>query len=366
MDSERELGKYKIVTIGGGTGHFALLDGLKQVNDPNLITAIPHTVDDGGSSGQLIAEFGVLPPGDARQCALALAPQVRQRTLADKFNFRFPEGNGEARLAGHNVGNILISALEYIHGSPETAMADFLETFQIPGRVIPVSNKRSRLVAIPTEGEPIVGESEIDKRAEKPGYDPRNRIVRVMLENELVMNPNVGKAIEAADILIVAPGDLYTSKIPPFLTGGFVDAWHSSRAMKVYCGDLMTKKGETDNMSALNIFQTFFRYLEVDDLDLILLNNHRKLPRDVVKLYQQHGQKPIKADICEATLNGTLKEENLAKAVYPRVYNPKAPRVVLRHNSLLLAETIVTYRSLSVELLDRLEGRKSHLVAVRR
>src|SRR5687767_8236510 len=109
MDRERELKQYKIVTIGGGTGHFALLDGLKLVNDPNLITAIPHTVDDGGSSGKLIAEFGVLPPGDARQCAIALAPQHRQRSLADKLNFRFPEGNGEAKLAGHNVGNLFIS-----------------------------------------------------------------------------------------------------------------------------------------------------------------------------------------------------------------------------------------------------------------
>lgn len=344
MEQVEEQPRLRMLTVGGGTGHFALLDGVKQIVNPNLITAVPHTVDDGGNSGELIAEFGVLPPGDARQCALALAPTARQRALAELFNFRFPASDNGGKLGGSKVGNLLIAALEQIHTSPETAMSSFTDIFDIPGRVIPVSNKRTRLVAHLTEGGPLIGEGNIDHRASQPGFDPDNRIKRVMLESELVVNPNVGRAIEGADLVIVAPGDLYTSKLPAFLVSGFVNAWHSTRALKVYCGDLMTKRGETDNMSAADCLEVFLSYLEEPDVDLLILNDECSLPQDVVKLYQEFGQNPMEAeqDRCQSLLpRARVAVRSLTRPVYPRVYNPKAPMVVLRHHSLALAQSIL-------------------------
>lgn len=337
---EKELLKVPVVTLGGGTGHFALLNALKRVIDPNYITAIPGMSDDGGDSGRLRTELGVLPPGDPRQCMLALASYERQQAIADFFNFRFLNDKKLGGLAGRNIGNINIAALEVMYGCQELALLALMDILNIPGRVIPASHNHVILEAkIKGRDEFIKGESNIDHLGEHADYDRNARIEYIRFDKPAYLNPNAREAIKEAEWLVIAPGDLYTSILPIFLINGLADALMLSKAKIIYCGNLLTKNGETHGFTASNCLAEVKKYIGDRNLDYILLNHDELWPEntdeEVKKLYQAEGKDLIHADTDECAKlfpNSKIIEAPLAR------YVPS--QRIIRHDRVVLADEI--------------------------
>lgn len=231
----------RIVAVGGGHGLATLLRGLKHVT--NNLTAVVTVADDGGSSGRLRRDLGILPPGDIRNCLSALAND--EALLAQLFQYRFPDG--ASGLDGHSFGNLFISALADITGSFEEAVVESGRVLAVQGRVLPATLSNVRLqadVALPYFGSElrVVGESQIP---ESPG-----KIRRVWLEpNNPPATPQVIQAILSAELIVIGPGSLYTSILPNLLVPDLAEAIRSSRALKIYVGNIATQRGETDDYS---------------------------------------------------------------------------------------------------------------------
>ena len=236
----------KIVVIGGGTGTFTVLSGLKEY--PLDLSAIVTMADDGGSTGVLRDELGVLPPGDVRQCLVALSksPQFLRRLM----NYRFTEGG----LKGHSFGNLFLSALEKMAGDFDTAIEMAGEILRIEGRVIPSTLNKVRLMAELPRGKKLQGEHEFH-------YADLMNVRKVFLKPKAHANPKAIQAIRAADLIVVGPGDLYSSLIPNFLVQGIPQAIRSSKAKKVYICNLMTKQEHTKDFTVSDYVQAVERYL---------------------------------------------------------------------------------------------------------
>jgi uncharacterized cofD-like protein len=240
----------RIVAIGGGTGLSTLLRGLKE--HTSNISAVVTVADDGGSSGRLRDELGMAPPGDARQCLVALSDS--ELLLDDLFAYRFPEGGS---LEGHNLGNLLLAALVDMEGDLHHALEAATRLMPIRGEVLPSSvSTQMRLAARTTSGTYIAGESSIGHAGERldaiwiepPGCEP---------------NPAVLAAIAAADAIIIGPGSLYTSILPSFLINGISDAVNAVRVPKVLVCNIATQVGETDHLSAEDHLHEFERHAKV-------------------------------------------------------------------------------------------------------
>src|SRR3990167_1058978 len=212
----------KVVVIGGGTGVFTVLSGLKEYEYE--LSAIVTMADDGGSTGILREEFGILPPGDIRRALVALSTSDN-KILSDLFNYRFKEGAG---LRGHNFGNLLLTALERITGSFSSAIAEAGKILSVEGTVIPVTLEKSRLMAELENGKIIKGEMNIDI----PSHDGHLKIKRVWLEPNANLNAEAKRALLEADAIVLGPGDLYTSLMPNLLIKGFREALRASKAKK--------------------------------------------------------------------------------------------------------------------------------------
>src|SRR3989344_2371375 len=227
--------KPKVVVMGGGTGTFTVLSGLKHY--PVDLTAIVTMADDGGSTGRLRDEFGVLPPGDLRQCLVALSEAGE--VMRKLFNHRFDSGE----LAGHNFGNIFISTLEQVTGSLDQALDVAGRLLNIRGRVIPVTLSKVGLIAELKNGKVLEGESALSD------YQLVSRfgIKKIYLKPKAKANKKAIDAIEDADLVVVGPGNLYASLIPNFLVDGIGRALVASKAKKVYVANLMNKNGHTDD-----------------------------------------------------------------------------------------------------------------------
>jgi uncharacterized cofD-like protein len=256
----------RVVTIGGGTGSYVTLMGLKKYDV--RLTAIVNMIDSGGSSGKLRDELGVLPPGDIRQCLVALA--ASPKLLRDMFNYRFTEGG----LTGHNFGNIFLSVLEKNTGSMKKAISEVGKILRIKGFVAPITFSKSDLCVELADGRTIIGETHIDEveKAEK-----RARIVKAYLEPRAEINEDAAKAISEADFIIIGPGDLYTSVIPNLLVDKSAKLIKNSKAKKIFVLNLMTKYGQTTNYSAKEHLEDLEKYLGKNVIDYILLNT--KKPR---------------------------------------------------------------------------------------
>ncbi|HTY40028.1 MAG TPA: gluconeogenesis factor YvcK family protein [Candidatus Paceibacterota bacterium] len=293
----------RIVVIGGGTGTFMVLSALKNTPDVHL-AAVVSMADDGASTGLLRDQYGVLPPGDIRRALVALSQS--SETLRELFNYRF-EGGG---LHGHNFGNLFLSALEKVTGNFATAVQEASSVLSIEGEVVPVTLDDVRLVARLSDGKIIRGETNIDI----PRTAERARIDEVWLEPEARMNPSVRRVLQAADLIVIGPGDLYTSLVPNLLVQGVSEAIRASKAKKVYVANLMTKYGETHGFGPMDFFREIERYLGRGVLDYAVWNSRRP-PEAVLRRYRReraefidprhlptrHGRtKFIKADLLDA------------------------------------------------------------------
>lgn len=284
----------KIVTFGGGTGHFSLLRGLVESNNPELISAVVGTWDSGGSSGRLRTELGVLPPGDIRQCLLALMEDPKQRQVAQKlFDDRLADIPGPLR--GHSLGNLIAARLEHLYKGADRSVEAERLLFRIRARVLPVSISELNLMAKLEGGEELNGESSIDLRGEKKGYNPKQKIQRIYFETNADPNPEVINAITEAEKIIFSAGDLYTSILPHLLVAGVKEAIETSKAKVVLVLNLMTKVGETDNFKASDYLKAFMYYLGNKSIDYLVANSNG-LDSEILKVYKKDRQQPVEID----------------------------------------------------------------------
>ncbi len=292
----------KIVTIGGGTGSFTVLSGLK--NYPVELTAIISMMDSGGSTGILRDEFGILPPGDVRRALIALSPSSIMRKL---FEYRFEEGNS---FSGHSFGNLFLTALTQIFGGEENAIQKANEILNVKGTVIPVTTNNTQLCAELTDGSFALSESEIGPKPVK----------KIFLSKPAKANKKALVQLKEADAIIIGPGDLYTSIIPNFLVKGIPKAIKKSKATKIFICNIMTK-GETKNFTALDYVNEIENYLGLIP-DLVIMNN-KKPSKKIIVRYLKENSKFVKPNYPGIKLP-MLKEKDyarhdsnkLAKAIY--------------------------------------------------
>ncbi len=272
---------YKIVAIGGGTGLSTLLRGLKR-RTSNL-TAIVTVSDDGGSSGRLQKELGVLPPGDIRNCLVALADD--EALVTDLFRYRFTEGGG---LSGHSFGNLFLAAMSGITGNFDQAIKESSRVLNVVGRVLPATLGVVRLCAELDDGTIVEGESNIS-RATRP-------IKRVFFDPPAAAPlDEVIEAIHDADAIVLGPGSLFTSVVPNFLVSRIAREVADAHAVKVYVCNVMTQPGETDGMNAADHVKALLANAGERVCDYVIVNDQP--PSRLLAAYAQERQVPVEPDL---------------------------------------------------------------------
>ena len=272
---------YKIVAIGGGTGLSTLLRGLKR-RTSNL-TAVVTVSDDGGSSGRLQKELGVLPPGDVRNCLVALADD--EALVTDLFRYRFEEGEG---LTGHSFGNLFLAAMSGITGNFDVAIKESSRVLNIVGRVLPSTLSVVKLCAEFDDGTVVEGESNIPKAGGK--------IKRVFFDPpHATALDEVVEAIRSADAIVLGPGSLFTSILPNFLVDRVAAEVASSNAVKIYVCNVMTQPGETDRMTAADHTEALFRNAVKRVCDYVIVNDEP--PHKLLTTYADQRQEPVVPDV---------------------------------------------------------------------
>ena len=305
----------KIAVIGGGTGSFTLLSALKD--HTSQIAALVNMADDGGSTGVLRDELGALPPGDVRQCLVALSSSPKVRDL---FNYRFEEGTFQ----GHSFGNILLTALEKVTGNFSEAVETASEILNVNGTVIPATLDDVRLKLEWQEASTVLqGERVID--ADYFRYDPRR--ATLTLTPPATANPMALAAIRDADLIVVAPGDLYTSLGPLLVIDGIGDALRRSKATKVYVSNLVTKKGQTEGFTVADHADEIERFAGGEFLDFVLYNQQQP-DEQLAARYKQEDAYLVPVD-----------HENLASKHYLAVGGSFLGLIAERENADMLPVT---------------------------
>lgn len=265
----------KIVVIGGGTGNFVVLSGLK--NYPVDLSVIVSMADDGGSTGILRDELGVLPPGDVRQCLVALSNS--SLTLRNLMNYRFENGG----LEGHSFGNLFLLALEKVTGSFEDAVEEVERILSIKEKVIPVTTQKVWLKMLLKSGKLLQGEGEIYTSCEID-----NGFSEIYLEPKPEVNIHAIEAIMNADLVVISPGGIYNSIIPNLLVDGINKALIESSAKKLLVTNLVNRKGQTTNYKVSDYINQIVSFIGKDVFDYILVNN--SIPADdLLMAYEQKG-----------------------------------------------------------------------------
>jgi len=269
----------KIVVIGGGTGSYTLLRSLKHWT--KNLTAIVNMSDNGGSSGLLRDELGVLPPGDIRQCIVALSSLESTR---DILSYRFSQGS----LAGHSLGNIILSAVELKTGSFTQAVEVISKLFSVIGQVLPVTATKHSLV-LQDRNEQIIGESQINNHLIKSSS------AQLSLQPKAKINPKAKQSILEADMVVIAPGNLYCSILPPLIVDGVSRALKQTKAKVVLVTNLVNKPNQTANWRVSDYVNKVEEYIGGQTIDVVLYNN--KLPsRQLLNKYSDEGELPVIID----------------------------------------------------------------------
>ncbi len=334
LSSQSLSRKPQIVTIGGGTGHFALLTGLKE--HPVDIVAIVSMADDGGSSGVLRDELGVLPPGDVRQCLAALSRETP--TLRALFSYRFAGGP----MKGHAFGNLFISALEKITGSFATAVAEAGRILSVHGEVIPVTEGNMRLIIELKDGTHVSGEKFLDG-------DEHVRTVgvkKVVLQNPVEAHPRAVEKIMNADMVVLGPGDLFGSVLPPLLIPAIARAVKETKASVVYVSNLTNKRGQTDGFTSHHYAHVIHEYLESHRIDTLICNITPPPPHLAERYQEQEGPDMIVS--CEENSTSSHPYKVIARDLVSfesPIFHPQDTlnkgRSLIRHDPIKLAAAVL-------------------------
>ena len=327
----KDIGKthnnLKILAIGGGTGLPIALEGLKTYSE-NL-TAIVTVTDSGRSSGVIREQYGILPPGDVRNCLVALSEtEEQEKDLYQLFQYRFNKGS----LNGMSLGNLLMAALTDITGSFDQAIKKASKILTIKGRVLPSTLTSTHICAELKDGSVVEEEFNVRSPQKAP-------IERVFLKsNDVECPPDAISEIEKADIIVIGPGSLYTSVISNLLVGGIKDALQRTKAVKIYLCNIVTQPGQTDNYTASDHIKAIIKYLGEGILDYVLVNNN--FPREeIIEKYRKQD-----ADI--VALDENLEKNNVAIEVTDLIENIEQKRVLwekqdlIRHDPEKLADSI--------------------------
>ncbi|MHB9155510.1 MAG: gluconeogenesis factor YvcK family protein [Endomicrobiales bacterium] len=305
----------RLATLGGGTGLSALLRGLKKYT-PNL-TAIVTVTDDGGSSGALRRELGVLPPGDIRSCLVALSEE--ENLMARLFQYRFPSVGA---LSGHSFGNLFLTAMSALTGGFDLGIARSSEVLAIRGQVLPVTLRSVTLQATLENGRTVQGESNIGRT--------RTRIRELNLyPSPPPACPAAVEAIAGADGIVIGPGSLYTSVIANLLVDGIVPALRRSRAPKIYVCNIMTQPGETAGYTLRHHLEAIEKHAGDGLIDYVVVNNG-KIPARLLRRYSQLESFPVTVD--RAALPGArvVKSNLVSRLEYARHDSDKLAAVIFK------------------------------------
>lgn len=315
----------KVVVIGGGTGTFAVLSGLKQYDVE--LSAVITMMDSGGSTGRLRDQYGVLPPGDIRQALVALSQS--DQVWRQLFLYRFDSGD----LAGHNFGNIFLTALEKITGNYEQSLELAQQILGVKGAVIPITLEKTHLTATLTDGTVIKTEALIDQKIK------RAPIEKLILEDHIPVNPKALEAISAADVIVIGPGDVFTSVLPNFVFSDFVQKYSLSKAKKVFILNLMNKVGQTDNFKATEHLKTYEKYIGIHPFEYVLVNT-AAIPPSVREHYAKYGEDEIVNDLPTQEYYKVCTGDFLSDIPVEEQQGDKLSRSLIRHSPEKLASYI--------------------------
>jgi len=326
----------KVVVIGGGTGTYTILLGLKKFKFN--ISVIVSMTDSGGSNRVIRDEFGLLPTSDIRQAMVALASEDVDDLYRKLFTYRYHQGTG---LNGMTFGNLFMLALTDILGSQKIALKETCRLLGVKGKILPVTYDNSQLLARYDNGKQVLGEHFIDEPTEEFA---QHKIIELETIPLATANPEAVTALLEADIIVFAPGDLYTSLLSNIIVKGIREAILKSKGKKIYIVNLMTKHGQTNHFKASDFCSELSKFLKGHNPDFILINESLKLSKQIAKRYEEEQSEVVVDDLDEhwENLAGTkiIRKDFTAKEVYEKAKGDKLVRSLVRHDSKTLANTI--------------------------
>lgn len=325
----------KITVLGGGTGTYGVLTGLKKY--PVSLSVIVSMMDSGGSNRVIRDEFGLLPTSDIRQCMVALASDGSSELLRELFTYRYNQGTG---ISGMTFGNLFMAALTDIYGSQGGAIEKTCKILDVKGNIIPVTYNDSHLVARYSNGKQVLGEHLIDEPVEDDLKD--SRIVELETIPKANANRRAIEAIKSADVIVLGPGDLFTSIICNLIVEGIAGAIKNSRAKVIYVVNLMTKYGETHNFKASHHIDEIERYIGKGRVDATLINKNGKFPKGVLARYRQERAYPVKDDLNSKNGLKIVRRSFIANRIFKKAKGDKIKRSLIRHDPDKLAKAIIS------------------------
>lgn len=315
----------KVTVIGGGTGTFVTLTGLKEY--PLDLAVVVSMMDSGGSTGRLRDQLGVLPPGDVRQCLVALSDTTD--IWRQLFLYRFESGD----LRGHNFGNILLSALEKVTTNYQQVIDTASQILHTQGQVLPVTFDKTKLCARYEDGSVITGEGLVDDN-----QDANKKITQMFLEPIAHATPIALSRLADSDFIIIGPGDLYTSIVPVLLADGVKTMLTKTKAHLIFVMNLMTKLGQTTGYTAQKHLEVLSNYLGRKP-EVIIMNNS-VLPADILAWYQQNREQSVINDIKPETKIKVIEADLIDITPISQISADALTRSILRHEPHKLAKII--------------------------
>lgn len=330
----------RIVTIGGGTGSFTLLSGLKHY--PVDLSAIVSMADDGGSTGVLRDELGVLPPGDVRQCLVALSESSAE--MRELLNYRFDEGS----LEGHSFGNLFLSALEKINGSFSRGLEKAMHILNVRGEVLPVTDQDSKLKLVLSDGSVLLGESEINRSHKVQDLGMKS----FGFQKKVIAYPKTLKRIREATTIVIGPGNFYCSLLPNLILPEVAKAIAKTRAKVIFVCNLTNKKGHTIGWEVDDYVAALERYIGPGRVDYVIFNAKKPSAKLVAHYEKQEGKDTlVKFDPNHnAKRSYQVVQADVVSALVPKIETADAiasTRSFIRHNPKKLAQVIVLLSELA-------------------
>jgi uncharacterized cofD-like protein len=332
--------KTKVLVIGGGTGTFTVLTGLKKYQELDL-SVIVSMVDDGGSNRVIRDEFGLLPTSDIRQCIVALSQERPGDLLRKLFTYRYSVGTG---IAGMTFGNLFMAALADIYADQETAIKKTCEFLDVKGKIIPVTFDKTHLVARYENGKQVMGEHLIDE----PNDDlAKYKIVELEVFPQSTANPTAAKEIMESDYIVFGPGDLYTSILPNILIPGIAEAVKKSKSKKLFVVNLMTKYGQTNKYKSSDFLKELEKYLGRDVIDYCLVNKSKAFPKGILKRYKAEKAIPVADNLKSSKKTKVVRADFISNEVYEKPESDVLKRSLIRHDPDKLAKAILSIVNLN-------------------
>lgn len=319
--------------IGGGTGTYTILTGLKKYSNLDL-SVIVSMMDDGGSNRVIRDEFGLLPTSDIRQCIVALAGSDSDETLRKLFTYRYEQGVG---ISGMTFGNLFMAALTDIYkGDQKKAIKETCEVLGVKGKVIPVTFDKVHLMATYANGKQVLGEHDIDEPSPEQG---KYRITRLDVVPRARVNQDAIDAIRKADLIILGPGDFYTSVIPNIVINNLAREIAIAPGKLLFVMNLMTKFGQTSGFKASDFISEVEKYVGRIP-DYCLINNTDKFPKGILRKYKAEHAELVENDLDGSKMK-VVKKNLVSSKVYIKPKSDKIARSLIRHDSNKLAKAVV-------------------------